>query len=314
MAETETVDERYERKRQERLAALKARQEAAPPLPSLQSLCLEKSLYKPIQLNPDRDLKFLEALKFGIVQFDAHCVYCGQSATFRTLVDRIPADVAEVKKFLRSPLASTEKLKRLVFEKGQFALHLQCMRYPDHLYSYFFVHDETQSILTKIGQTPSLADVAGADIERYRKILGDNFAELRKAIGLFAHGVGIGSFVYLRRIFEKLIEETIAAANLTGEQQAAFRQMRMAERVDALAAHLPSAVVNLKGAYAILSKGLHELTEDECALYFPVLKTAIIRMLEQRYEADEKAKIDAEIEREMASIASKLNRKNDKNS
>lgn len=32
--------------------------------------------------------------------------------------------------------------------------------------------------------------------------------EFKRAIGLAAHGTGVGSFVYLRRIFEGLITET----------------------------------------------------------------------------------------------------------
>jgi hypothetical protein len=306
MAETETVHERYERKRQERLAALKARQEAAPLPPSVQSLCLEKALYEPIQFNPDRDLRFLESLKFGVLQFDAYCVYCTQNSTFRTLADRIPADVADVKKFARAHPASRQNLQRLILENGQFALHLACMRYPDHLYSYFFVYDETQGILTKVGQTPSLADVAGADIERYRKILGDNFAELHRATGLLAHGVGIGAFVYLRRIFENLIEDARVVADPAGERAAEFNTMRMADRIRELAAYLPPAVVKYKEAYAILSKGLHELTEVECKQYFPVVRAAVIMMLEQKYEAAEKAKAEAELERAMTAIASEI--------
>ena len=62
--------------------------------------------------------------------------------------------------------------------------------------------------LIKIGQYPSLADIAIGDISQFEKALGDKrLQELNKAIGLAAHGVGIGSYVYLRRVFESLIEE-----------------------------------------------------------------------------------------------------------
>jgi hypothetical protein len=181
---------------------------------------------------------------------------------------------------------------------------LWCSRYPNlHLYSYFFDYDDKQGVLTKVGQTPSLEDVAGADIERYRKILGSEFAELRKATGLFAHGIGIGSFVYLRRIFETLVETARSTADPKGEREAEFRKMRMTDRVSELAAHLPPAVVKYKDAYGILSQGLHELSEVECKRYFPVVRAAVITMLEQRYEAAEKAKVTAELDRAVAAIA-----------
>ncbi|YBV97377.1 hypothetical protein M1D80_10975 [Phyllobacteriaceae bacterium JZ32] len=302
MAEIESAFERYKREAEQQTAALKARQAEAPQPPSIKSLCLDQTLYASIQLNPIRDVEFLNSLKFAAQQFDAHCVYCGQSATFKTLADRTPPDVAHAEKMARTNGQWKKHLNRLTMEGGQFALHLNCSRRPDHLYSYFFTYDEKQGILTKVGQTPSLEDVAGADIERYRKILGDEFVEMRKATGLFAHGIGIGSFVYLRRIFETLVEAARVTADPLGEREEEFRKMRMADRISELAAHLPPAVAKYKDAYGILSKGIHELTEAECKRYFPAVRAAVIVMLEQRYEADEKAKLIAQLDREMAAI------------
>jgi hypothetical protein len=300
--ENETPMDKFKREAEQRAAALKARYDNAPAPPSVRSLCLDHALYAPIQLNPERDIKFLTSVKFGAQQFDAHCVYCDQGATFRTSEGRTPSDVAAAEKLRR--VAGGPDPKRLFLEAGQFALHLWCSRRPDrHLYSYFFDYNDTQGILTKVGQTPSLEDVAGADIERYRAILGPEFTELRRATGLFAHGIGIGSFVYLRRIFENLVEAARSAADPTGEREAEFRKMRMAERVSELSAYLPPAVVKYKDAYGILSMGLHELSEVDCKRYFPIVRAAVITMLEQKYEAAEKAKVTAELDRAVAAIA-----------
>lgn len=302
LAEIEGAIERHRREAQQRAAALKARQEAAPFPPSVQSLCLDQTLYATIQLNPERDEAYLRSLKFGAQKFDAHCVYCGQKATFRTSANRLPPDVAHAERI--RGLGGGLEPRRLTLEGGQFALHLWCSRHPElHRYSYFFHYSDTQGVLTKVGQTPSLEDVAGADIERYRKILGAEFAELRRATGLFAHGIGIGSFVYLRRIFENLVEAARLNADPTGEREAEFKNMRMTERVSELAAHLPPAVVKYKDTYGILSLGLHELTEAECKRFFPVLRQAVIVMLEQKYEAAEKAKVTADLDRAVADIA-----------
>ena len=213
----------------------------------------------------------------------------------------MPQDVAQADK-LRRLQGRTEQRSRLTLAGGQFALHLRCLRYPEHLYSYFFTYNDLEGLLTKVGQTPSLEDVAGADIERYRTILGDDFSEMRKATGLFAHGIGIGSFVYLRRIFEKLVDAARSIADPENEREAEFKKMRMTERVGELAAHLPPAVVKYKDAYGILSNGLHELSEAECRLHFPVVRAAVITMLQQRHEAAEKAKAAAELDRAVAAI------------
>lgn len=303
MVESETSLETPILNRQQQVAEMQARFKAAALPPSVQSLCLEQSLYAEVQLNPERDARYLELLKFGALQFDAHCVYCNKGSTFKTLSDRAPPDVAEIQRMANFNDPAKKTYHRLQLEGGQFALHLGCSRNPYHLYSYFFFYNQIQAILMKIGQTPSIEDVAGADIERYRKILGNEFAELRRATGLFAHGIGIGSFVYLRRIFETLVESARLTADPKGEREAEFKKMGMAERVKELAAHLPPAVVKYKETYGILSKGLHELTESECKKYFPIVRASIISMLEQRYEAAEKAKAAADLDRAVAAIA-----------
>jgi hypothetical protein len=62
--------------------------------------------------------------------------------------------------------------------------------------------------VVKIGQCPSAADLAGGELAKYRRVLGDGlFLEFRKAIGLKAHGVGVDSYVYLRRVIERLLED-----------------------------------------------------------------------------------------------------------
>lgn len=299
MAETESNVERIHRESRERIAALKERKENAPPPPTHQSLCLEHTLYSPIQLNPDRDEQWLTVLKYRPVQFDAHCIYCGRSATFRTMTDRFDEEFITLEKHAEFNAPAKQKFKRLKFEGGQFALHIGCSRRPEHFYSYFFTFDDHQAILTKIGQTPSLEDVAGADIDRYRKILGSDFSELRRATGLFAHGIGIGAFIYLRRIFERLIDDARLASGLS---EGDVDQLRMSEKVETLSEWLPPALVKFKSAYGILSKGVHELTEDECKRYFPTIRASIIMMLEERYVAEQKQRAAIDLEREFRAI------------
>ena len=54
------------------------------------------------------------------------------------------------------------------------------------------------------------------DIKKYRKILGkEKYGEFGRAVGLYTHGIGIGSYVYLRRIFENLIEEAHQTKSLS---------------------------------------------------------------------------------------------------
>jgi glutamate mutase epsilon subunit len=68
----------------------------------------------------------------------------------------------------------------------------------------------------KIGQYPSYRDIESPQIKKFQKVLGGYYTELNKAIGLYSHGVGIGLFVYLRRIIEKLVHDTFKEAEAAG--------------------------------------------------------------------------------------------------
>lgn len=53
---------------------------------------------------------------------------------------------------------------------------------------------------------------------------------------------------------------------------------------------LPSFLVENTKIYSILSKGIHELDEEECKSFFPILRTAIEIVLDEEIEQKEKEK------------------------
>lgn len=190
---------------------------------------------------------------------------------------------------------------------GYYAITLTCKRKGEDKLRYFIF--QSSEFAMKLGQWPSLADIQFAKIgKRYDGSLSkQDLQEFKKAIGLASYGVGAGSFVYLRRIFEHLISETYAehapTLGLTSEE---FLKKRMAEKVEALRAHLPSQLVEMKAAYGVLSKGVHELTEEECLQYFPVLKLSIELILDQKIEMDAKKRRDDAVKSQLAAISSGL--------
>ena len=85
-----------------------------------------------------------------------------------------------------------------------FGVEFRCIRNPQHRMLVFFRC--VDNVLIKIGQYPSVADLSESQIGQYRKLLGnEKYRELARAIGLKSHGVEVGAFIYLRRIFEDLI-------------------------------------------------------------------------------------------------------------
>ncbi len=190
------------------------------------------------------------------------------------------------------------KVKSIVFK---------CQRYNDEI-TILVYHDYDNSILMKVGQYPSVADIHIGQVKQYDKVLEKPiFKEFTKAIGLAANGVGIGSFVYLRRIFENLVmdayNEALQEGNVNAEQ---FEKQRMDEKIESLNGYLPSFIVANHGIYGILSKGVHELSEDECLAYFDCMRQSIELILDERLEQLAKKKKQEEVKNTINAIVSKL--------
>jgi hypothetical protein len=158
--------------------------------------------------------------------------------------------------------------------------------------------------LQKIGQFPSLADIAIDEGKTYRTVLTrEDSSEFHKAIGLAAHGVGIESFVYLRRIFERLVISRFEEfKTVEGWADDDFPK-RMAERVAFLHAHLPPFLVENSRIYSILSLGLHELDEKQCLRFFPVLKASIICILDEDKKKKEELQLRNSLKQAIAEFA-----------
>lgn len=183
-----------------------------------------------------------------------------------------------------------------------------CAMDADHHLDYIVRADG--NALVKIGQYPSFADLSFPELDEFKKEIDKaSMKEFRRAIGLHAQGIGVGSYVYLRRIFERILEE--AKRQVENDQSvvqalANYDSLRVSERIKLLKGHLPDIVTSNPSIYGIVSKGIHELNEDECIKYFPVLQEAIFMILRQwsqkRKEQDAIKKLEASI----SSIATEL--------
>ncbi|MGD9725837.1 MAG: hypothetical protein AB7R40_14025 [Nitrospiraceae bacterium] len=92
-------------------------------------------------------------------------------------------------------------------------------------------------------------------------------------------------FVYLRRLFEALIEKARqTAAAEPGWDEAAFKNARMDEKIAILRQHLPKFLVDNRALYGIMSMGVHMLSKARCLEAFPVVRVGIELMLDERLE------------------------------
>jgi hypothetical protein len=257
-------------------------------LPSVVSLLVELPLYSALAVT---HRGYLSQIRRDNLQMDVHCIYCNQSSTFKTSRSYGSG----------SGLPGNDDW---MLKPGYIDVEMVCQQNTSHKYLFSFVYRNHE--LIKFGQIPSLEDIAGADIRKYETVLRDGyFGELKRATGLASHGIGIGSFVYLRRIFEKLIEDHRPKTESV-EDAAEFNRLRMDDKIKTLKSALPTALVANRATYSILSKGIHELDEETCRKYFPVVRAAIIQILEQDFQARERQKAEADLESEIAKIAGQL--------
>jgi len=246
-------------------------------------LLLHKGLYSFItiedEIQNEAERQIREA---NVGTFDCFCTTCGQVTPF--ISQSMPV------KNSGGGLRHGDGLSR---PPSVFALRSVCQR---DLTAYLYAFQKVGDRLIKIGQLPSMADISFGELKRIDKGLepGDR-KELGTALGLFAHDAAAGAFVYLRRVFERMIHR---AHQRRGEPVEGFDQKRMDEKIEAIKDALPERVVTNRKVFSVLSQGVHELTDDQCKALFPLVKAVIFQMLEQ--EEHQRRKVAAEKETEAA--------------
>lgn len=186
-----------------------------------------------------------------------------------------------------------------------------CSRY--NTLFHFLIHIEvsdSKKIISKVGQYPSVADFHIGQVHKYDKVLSkDKMREFTKAIGLAANGIGIGSFVYLRRIFEHLVSEAFEKAKSENDKfdTDSFSKAKMNNKIQMLSGYLPDFLVENYSIYGILSKGIHELSEEDCKSYFSILRESIEMILDEKEDNRLKELKKDNIKKALSQIAREIN-------
>jgi hypothetical protein len=276
---------------------------------SPREIFLDLPLYGAIPIDPKQP-RLVYLVEFFNDTIDSYCLKCARESVFRGVPEMPHLPPAAAARAARSgaELAAVDRRDAFFFSKGRIAesreldsyaasarffhVPFECIRDTEHKMAFCFSFYE--GTLTKIGQFPSLADLQLGESKKYRTVLGQaRFAEFQRAIGLASHGVGIGAYVYLRRLFESLIESAHAAAkhdpSWTEED---YVRSRIDEKILLLKDHLPTFLVQNRAMYSILSLGVHALSEEECLAHFEHLRVGIELILDEemlRQERESKA-------------------------
>lgn len=255
-------------------------------------LLRDDALYTSLVVESKEAFTILNRIEFRAITFDTYCPGCAQWTTWRNRGGHTNETGS------RSANGALTRQTLSVLEEYLSHLALDCARNSSHTAHFCLEISDVEYApnnpsvvrcftLQKFGQLPALADVAASDLDEYKDLIEEaDLRELKRATGLAAHGIGIGSFVYLRRIFERMVEEAAERANkANGLDLGTFSTMRMEDKLQAVKGFVPDWMVENRKLYSILSLGLHELTEASCQTAFPAVKAAIISLLEQHAEA-----------------------------
>ena len=235
-------------------------------IPEAEDFFLDVPLYQVFDFDEDEHGGAAIDIKYFQKTLDSYCPWCGKESVFENVKKNIEYDKWE----------STHN--------QVYAVTLKCSRNKEH--ELFYVIKVHENSIQKVGQFPSIADLQLQNLKKYSKVLGnERYKEFTKAVGLSAHGVGVGSFVYLRRIFESLVNEAYEKASQSDDfDNDLYQKGRVSDRIAMLRGYVPDFLSDHPKLYSILSKGIHELSENECLKHFPVVKVGIELILDDKLE------------------------------
>lgn len=278
---------------------------------------MEKGLYDVMGITKD-NIADLIALLDGRVRISAYCKECKTERVFIMTPNVFYVETLDgyVQRKLSDEVSS---LQELIFGNEDESVwawknwHINevtrilvfkfvCSMNDSHHLDFIALTDN--KTFRKIGQYPSVADLSFPQLDTYKKVMStDDRREFGRALGLYASGIGAGSYVYLRRIFERLLMKAKEnAGTAIGDQS--FNQAHVDEKITMLKDFLPNMLTNNPTIYGILSKGIHALSEEECLAYFPVLKECIYMILSEWEDIRKKREQEAALTSSLSKITS----------
>jgi len=213
-------------------------------------------------------------------------------------------------------IRNSRKFEATITQNPNVILNVRILKCSmcDEKYRFFQTYEQTTEgyRFMKLGQDPSLATISQNKKRNILKLLSKYFSDLdrnefNKALGLYAHGEGIAPLVFLRRIIERLVLNSFEENKIKFSWKDEDLPNRMLEKIEFLKEVIPSSLYDFRMVYSIMSKGLHELSEDDCRNAFPDVVAAIEYIVEDKARLEEQEKQRDELKQRIHTTASKVN-------
>lgn len=282
------------------------------------------SLYKKIDLTKENEDEVINLINFK-GPIDIFCPWCKNLSVFNTAEligtplaksglysdhKRIMEQLskAEITGDYSSFISATPK-KEFLYANKFYLKEYHCTRNFEHIFIIIFLIQNNK--IFKIGQYPSELDLIQKDFKKYEKIIDYKIVnEVKTSFMLNSHYFNVSSLIHLRRAFEFFIEECHQIkANEDGWDETKYIGIRNEDKIELLKDKLPETFLKNKSIYGILSKGIHELTDEECKDAYEVLYPIFIMIFEELKFKRESELKELEIQKKKSDFESNFNKK-----
>jgi hypothetical protein len=244
------------------------------------------ALYQKIELTGDKADSQIKNLRLYKGKFDAYCPECRKHTTWATVVSSDLGTRAS-REQMPTPLSSSLRASSEVTYNwmGDFVIRIECARSPSHRATFYFDTPGLSSFAIKIGQSPSITDFKLGDLSEFKQGMSiEQRREFVRATNAAAHGFNVAACIYYRRVFESvLLEASKEHMSKHGmDEWPEFKVARTDERIRLVKECLPQFMSEHPQLYGVLSLGVHELSEEQCAAELPMFRKAIELIMRDR--------------------------------
>lgn len=246
------------------------------------------------------------------------CVDCGKECPFDvsySIVKYSRKDtVFEIKNYAFPTLIDgirTYKSQTLLFpneDEGIIHYVFRCTMEQDHYYTMDLLYRiQNGSIeIRKIGQKPLNTDLKESRSNEYKKILDiyDSFEDYRHYEQCASRNLLAGACTYLRRVLEKMVNNKLEALGV-GKCTDVF-DAKFEEKLKMVKDQFDEDVRDsIKNSWRLLSKGIHELNNDEIKDFYKLVVEVVNIQLQSEKEKKEREEKRTQLRNEINAISSK---------
>lgn len=182
---------------------------------------------------------------------------------------------------------------------------LECPTCDEKL-TIIFLYEK--NCITKVYQSFISDIIKDEDIQQFKKMKllnEDDLKELNNANKCKKLGMNIASFVYMRRIFENMLQRIYEAhqSEVTiKDPSKKFTDLFVKDKVKLLKPYLPILMNEEVSSdkyiklYKLLSEGIHKLNEDICESLYNIIKELLLMILEKEMQEKKNKKNLTELE------------------